>query len=275
MEKKVILADTGEEFRGMLRQTVEKTGEFQVVGATGDGMELLRLVEEQKPDLVVMDLVLPGLDGMGVLRKLSELPAETKPKVIVLSAFARPEVIQEASGLGIFYFMPKPCTEESLLERMRRGLAGRRNDRCWTRRALEDMITAIIHEIGVPAHIKGYQYLREAIHHRGGGYGCHQRRHQGPLSRGGQALRHHTLPGGAGHPPRHRGGLGPGRPGDAAEIFRLYRFQYQGKAHQQRVHRHDRRPAPAAPAQRTEGIRGKKRTCKALPFMVFCVMQKF
>ena len=162
MEKKVILADAGEEFRALLRQTVEKTGEFQVVGTTGDGMELLRLVGEQKPDLVVMDLVLPGLDGMGVLRRLSELPAEARPRVIVLSAFARPEVIQEASGLGVFYFMPKPCTEESLLERMRRA-CGQAELPALDEPALEDMITDIIHEIGVPAHIKGYQYLREAI----------------------------------------------------------------------------------------------------------------
>lgn len=162
MEKKVILADTGEEFRALLRQTVEKTGEFQVVGTTGDGMELLRLVGEQKPDLVVMDLVLPGLDGMGVLRHMAELPAEARPRVIVLSAFARPEVIQEASGLGVFYFMPKPCTEESLLERMRRA-CGQAELPALDEPALEDMITDIIHEIGVPAHIKGYQYLRDAI----------------------------------------------------------------------------------------------------------------
>ena len=66
----VLLADANEEFRGMLREHIEKTEEFRVVGSTGDGAEALELVRRSKPDLLMMDLVLPGLDGFGVLKEL-------------------------------------------------------------------------------------------------------------------------------------------------------------------------------------------------------------
>ena len=160
MEKrsKVLLVDASEEFRCLLREAIEKTEEFTVVGSAGDGMEALHLIEQQAPDVVLMDTVLPGLDGMALLKRL---PRENRPKVIILSALYSDRVVAEAMEQGAYYFLTKPCEINSLIERIR--LAVTPPQEADHSAELKNSVTAIIHEIGVPAHIKGYQYLREAI----------------------------------------------------------------------------------------------------------------
>ena len=159
--KTVLLADANEEFRGMLREIIDQTEEFTVVGSTGDGAEALQLIEQRQPDLVLMDVVLPGLDGFGVMKRM-DLQAEKAPRVILLSAFCNEQVAAEAVSLGASYFFPKPCDTQTLLDRMQSvfGQAATPEERT---AALKNLVTSVIHEIGVPAHIKGYQYLREAI----------------------------------------------------------------------------------------------------------------
>lgn len=159
ISRKVVLADANESFRTMLREAIEKSGEFTVVAAVGSGDEAMRQVREQAPDLLLMDLVLPGLDGFGILDQIrkEELPVH----VIVVSSFVTEQTVPEALAKGAGYFMPKPFQEDALLERMRavcRPPAAAPHSK-----NLKNMVTDIIHEIGVPAHIKGYQYLREAI----------------------------------------------------------------------------------------------------------------
>lgn len=162
MEKRtrVLLADANEEFRILLRQLLEETGEFEVAASTGDGPMVMELVRRTKPELILMDVVLPGLDGFGILRQLAEEPGERK--VIVISAFCSQQAVSRAVELGVYFFLPKPVNEESLLELMRQAVHPEQEEP-YHAPALEGMVTAIIHEIGVPAHIKGYQYLREAI----------------------------------------------------------------------------------------------------------------
>lgn len=157
----VILADASEEYRAVLSRAIEGTGEFQVVGSTGSGVEALRLVQQKHPQLLLLDLVLPELDGFGLLRQLQSL-GDRAPKVIVVSAFCMQRTVNQAVQLGVWYFLPKPCSEESLLELMRQAAYSQQEVGEFSP-ALEGQVTAIIHEIGVPAHIKGYQYLREAI----------------------------------------------------------------------------------------------------------------
>ena len=178
MEKRtrVLLADANEEFRILLRQLLEETGEFEVAASTGDGPMVMELVRRTKPELILMDVVLPGLDGFGILRQLAEEPGERK--VIVISAFCSQQAVSRAVELGVYFFLPKPVNEESLLELMRQAVHPEQEEP-YHSPALEGMVTAIIHEIGVPAHIKGYQYLREDHFAGGGRYGRHQRRHQG------------------------------------------------------------------------------------------------
>lgn len=160
-KKAVLLVDANEEFRIMLREAIERTNEFTVVGSVGDGAEALQLIENYKPDLILMDVVLPGIDGFGLMKRM-DLHAADAPRVILISAFCNDRVVTEAVEMGAYYFMTKPCEENALLDRMRI---------CFRKTApieehpveLKNMVTSIIHEIGVPAHIKGYQYLREAI----------------------------------------------------------------------------------------------------------------
>jgi len=157
----VILADANEEFRSMLQQTIEKTGEFDVVGITGDGMEALQLVIEKKPKLLLSDILLPSLDGFGLLDRMAEM--SDQPKTILVSALYRDQIVAQAMAKGVSFFMPKPCEFESLLERMRQTCEEIECSGESEVEALEREVTSVIHEVGVPAHIKGYQYVREAI----------------------------------------------------------------------------------------------------------------
>ena len=157
---KVVLADANEEFRMLLQDTVEKTGEFAVVGSCADGNEALELVKEKGAQMVIMDLVLPGMDGLSLLAELEKMPF--KPKSIVVSAFMNDHAVSEAAERGAYYFMTKPCLGAAVMEQMRLAV-GNSGDESQHPHDLETMVTSIIHEIGVPAHIKGYQYLREAI----------------------------------------------------------------------------------------------------------------
>ena len=159
---KVILADSSEEFRVLIGQIVRESGEFEVAGDTGDGQEAWRLIVEQRPDLLVTDLVLPGLDGFALLRRCADL-GEACPRIIVVSAFCGQQTVAQAAELGVWAFLPKPVNGPSLLEHMRRAVRVEEPVEETVSPALEGQVTAIIHEIGVPAHIKGYQYLREAI----------------------------------------------------------------------------------------------------------------
>ena len=161
---RVLLADAADDFRRMAAEMIGQEEDMAVVGQTGDGEELLRLVRTLRPQVVVMDLVLSGLDGLGVLAQLGP----ERPRVLVLSAFARSVFNDRLPELGVDYFMLKPCRLTALVERIRQlaqvqGSDQRDGREEPARQRLEREITAIIHEIGVPAHIKGYQYLREAI----------------------------------------------------------------------------------------------------------------
>lgn len=160
--KRVLLADTGEDFRKNLAGIFSGEADFQVVGQTGDGAELLRMTRELAPDAVVMELVLTGMDGMMVLEQLAKL--EPRPKIIILSSYIRGNVAELAAARGADYYLTKPCGPEMVLERVRQLISASSLDPEEDKRVnLESQVTAIIHEVGVPAHIKGYQYLREAI----------------------------------------------------------------------------------------------------------------
>lgn len=166
---KVMLADASEDFRSLLAQALGEEADLELVASAGDGQEALRLLRETGPDVLLLDLVLPGLDGMELLRRMGETGAN--PAVLVVSAFFNDKMIAEAAALGAYYFIPKPCDVGALLARVRQCMelpgetlpydAGQRYFDQETE--LERAVTDVIHEIGVPAHIKGYQYLREAI----------------------------------------------------------------------------------------------------------------
>lgn len=167
---RVLIADAGEDFRFVMKDTLEDEGDFEVVGSAGDGIQTLAMVAELKPDVLLLDIVLSKLDGLGVIRRLPETGAN--PAVILLSSFYNDSVITEAAELGARYFFPKPCDVPALISRIRLATGKGRFSQIIRQnvsmprspeQSLEAAVTEIIHEIGVPAHIKGYQYLREAI----------------------------------------------------------------------------------------------------------------
>ncbi len=162
---RLLIADADEAFRTVLAEMLEDEGDMTVVATTGDGEEALQLVTEHKPDVLVMDMILAHRDGLEVLEALPSLGA---PVVLVLSSFVRGNTVDLAAARGANYFLMKPCKLGTVAERVRELASSRKpaEERPLAPRgsySLESRVTAIIHEIGVPAHIKGYQYLREAI----------------------------------------------------------------------------------------------------------------
>ncbi len=160
-KKRIVLADAAEEFRQMLADMISGEADLTVCAQTGSGEELLDLIARHRPDVVIMDLMLAGMDGLEVLEELGE----DRPKVLVLSAFGGPALAGQISQRGGNYCMLKPCRAQSVIERARLlcDAPALQLQEEGDARDMERQVTAIIHEIGVPAHIKGYQYLREAI----------------------------------------------------------------------------------------------------------------
>ena len=154
----IVLSDSNEEARSMLQETLERIGRFVVTGSTGDGMEVLRLVQETKPDMLVLDMILPGMDGLGILRRLDP---ENRPGILAMSNFLGQGAIAAAGDLGVSLYVSKPYNESAMVENLIQ-IAEKRNNQLHAP-GLEELVTSIIHEVGVPAHIKGYQYVREAI----------------------------------------------------------------------------------------------------------------
>ena len=149
MEKlNVAIADDNERIVEMLNALIRTENDMEVVGTAGNGEDAVEMIKKSAPDVVLLDLIMPKMDGLGVLEKLKTDPAVRKmPAFIVLSAIGQEAVTEDAFALGANYYIMKPFNNEMLLGRLR-SIRSRGN---------------MIHEIGVPAHIKGYQYLRDAI----------------------------------------------------------------------------------------------------------------
>lgn len=169
---RVLIADADEEFRSLLSDTLEIEPDIEIVATTADGIEAVRLNEELRPDALVTENVLQRLDGLGVLQRILEKHGGHKPVSILMSGIVNGHVTSQAAAYGVSYVMLKPCHMPTLVTRIRE-LCRSSELRTVTNQpvakiarpapSLETEVTEIIHEIGVPAHIKGYQYLREAI----------------------------------------------------------------------------------------------------------------
>lgn len=162
---KILIADGSEEFSKALKEELENVAEWSVVGIAGDGNRAVELMQQTNPDVLIVDLLLPELDGIGVLRKAAAM--KPAPICMVVSGFLTDYMTSVASELNVRYFMAKPCMADTVAERMGEILRAESDSKNPRKRReavnLEAMVTSVIHEIGVPAHIKGYQYLREAI----------------------------------------------------------------------------------------------------------------
>ncbi|MCI5821849.1 MAG: sporulation transcription factor Spo0A [Lachnospiraceae bacterium] len=174
MEKlNVVIADDDDVMRQLLGAIVQSDEELTVVGVAKDGEEAVQLIKEKEPDVMLLDVVMPKLDGLGVLESVSKDDSIRKvPSFIMVSAVGRQEITEDAFALGADYFIRKPFDRRTVIQRIKRTRAPKSlitiqkpvvSSREKSEAALEADVTNIIHEIGVPAHIKGYQYLRDAI----------------------------------------------------------------------------------------------------------------
>jgi len=177
---RVVIADDNKEFCNILNDYLLSQRDIVVTGIAKDGLEALKLIEEKKPDLVVLDIIMPHLDGLGVLERLNVMNMDPMPRVIVLSAVGQDKITQRAISLGADYYVVKPFDMDVFTKRIRQMFNNTISNSDSKKTIsivdsseikinrpepndLEGEITNIIHEIGVPAHIKGYMYLREAI----------------------------------------------------------------------------------------------------------------
>lgn len=171
---KILIVDDNREFCEIIGEYLSGEKDIEVVGFASDGFRALDMIAEEKPDIVILDIIMPQLDGLGVLERLNSMQVEKMPNVIILSAVGQDRITQKALALGADYYMVKPFDMKVFIKRIRQitknsvaQVENRRRiqpENYFTEgESLEVEITNIIHEIGVPAHIKGYLYLREAI----------------------------------------------------------------------------------------------------------------
>ena len=171
MEKKikVLLADNSEYF-GIPCAITMRSHNLEVQTMEKDGRRVVDTVSQIRPDVVIMDFFLPGLDAIGVMKGIQALRLPQKPQIMIMSGFDNPTLEREALSAGADYYFLKPFDADEMSERILTLCSGYREEagpKLHTLSAagssLEMRVTEIIHQIGVPAHIKGYQYLRDAI----------------------------------------------------------------------------------------------------------------
>lgn len=167
---RVVLVDDNSSIRDIVSSYIEMQEDIEVVGLARDGIEGIKIIHEKNPDVVILDMIMPRLDGLGVLEHFNMDINGRKPFFICLSAVGQEELIRKAVGLGARYYMIKPFDMEMLVKRIReltsnKGVADVQQNPVSGERAknLEEKITDIFLLIGIPAHIKGYHFLREAI----------------------------------------------------------------------------------------------------------------
>ncbi|KSU85697.1 sporulation transcription factor Spo0A [Fictibacillus enclensis] len=174
---KVCLADDNRELISLLKEYLANQDDMEVIGVAYNGQECLNVLEDKQPDVLVLDIIMPHLDGLAVLERIRSSEHLPQPNVIMLTAFGQEDVTKKAVDLGASYFILKPfdmdnlssqirqiCgTDHSFVQRPASARSSASVNSSKPPRNLDASITSIIHEIGVPAHIKGYMYLREAI----------------------------------------------------------------------------------------------------------------
>ena len=166
---KIVIADDSTELGQNCAKALKGYG-MEVVLCQKDGQQVLNAVRSQKPDVVLADVFMPNLDIIGVLNGIRDMDGKERPMVMAMSSFDNPRLEKETLDAGASYYFLKPFDINTMAERIIQ-LSGWKNeispvvvkDNVVTDPELELMVTEIIHQIGVPAHIKGYHYLREAI----------------------------------------------------------------------------------------------------------------
>lgn len=172
---KVMIAEDNVGFAKSIKEFIEVQDNMRVVGMAHDGREVIEMIRETKPDLVTLDIVLPSLDGVAVLKEIRRMSPEIRPKVIMVTGVSRENILNLCMQNGADYYILKPFEMNVLKERieavcglgdasqfaMNAMVESKNADAI--RHNVEVNVTNMMHSVGVPANIKGYRYLREAI----------------------------------------------------------------------------------------------------------------
>lgn len=179
----ILIADDNNDFAMTLVNYLDKEEDMEVIGVAKDGKEACEMISNTEPDVVLLDMIMPYMDGLGVLEEIAAREMKKRPIFIMISAVGQTKITQQAISLGAEYYVVKPFDIELLIKRIKdikyyqpapsqSSLVNREIKAPYidipaenkkNEENLEALVTNIIHELGVPAHIKGYQYLREAI----------------------------------------------------------------------------------------------------------------
>lgn len=169
---KLLVVDDNTELRQVISEGFSRSSEFEVVGLASNGIVALDLIRQQQPDIVLLDIVMPQLDGFGVLDSLSDMVMDKKPKVIVMSAMIQEVFVRRAIEMGANYYIAKPFDIEALKCRITEIFSVGKKIRTdavqdysskENRKTVDEKISTVFITIGIPAHIKGYHFLREAV----------------------------------------------------------------------------------------------------------------
>lgn len=171
---KVLVVDDNRRIVSILKDAIEKENDMELVGTAADGEDALMQIRRTKPDVVLLDLIMPKIDGLEVMGRIQHPDFPHQPEIIVVSAVSQESVTEQAFALGAAYYILKPFDTRVVMSRIKSvSITGEQEGKVintvfenhYRRQSnsLESDVTQMIHEIGVPAHIKGYQYLRDAI----------------------------------------------------------------------------------------------------------------
>lgn len=173
----VAIADDNERMVNLLSTLIRSDEELELVGEANNGRDIYDIILEKEPDVVLLDIIMPKVDGLTVMEKVNRDSSLKKhPSFIVVSAVGQDQITENAFSLGACYYIMKPFDNDVVLSRIKsfqRPVVPKKSEvrineeqialRNKKVHNLELDVTNMIHEIGVPAHIKGYQYLRDAI----------------------------------------------------------------------------------------------------------------
>lgn len=169
----IVIVDDNKEFCDLLREHLDEEEGFDVIGTAYNGVEGVEELKEKNPDILILDLIMPKLDGIGVMEEMNDSDLMNDTKTIVLTAFGQEEFTKKVVELGASYYIMKPFNLDKLSHRIKQlmnppssssgGQAITRGETNNKNQNIDVKITEILHHLGVPANIKGYLYLREAI----------------------------------------------------------------------------------------------------------------
>ncbi|MGC2872995.1 sporulation transcription factor Spo0A [Ihubacter sp. mB4P-1] len=174
---KLGLVDDNKDFCEALQAYFSRQEDMEISFTAEDGIGAINQIQNSEVDVLILDLIMPHMDGFGVLESLNTMELNKYPHVIMVSAVGQDAMIQRAIAMGAEYYLVKPISMDILAKRIRQIMSREMSGRCevnnigfnlnrsagYKENDLEIEITNLIHEVGVPAHIKGYHYLRDAI----------------------------------------------------------------------------------------------------------------